>query len=206
MLLERLDKCLQILSDHEKLIQRDNIALTIGNSSDLIKVARFMSLSGENFDYSESVSHLTERVLSLKNIFCADLVPYKRRLDNMTSDLQRKLDFVLALKESPNLQADVVRKKKLSKEEILKFALSQECYLDHVRNFVGDSDRVYLLVFLSNPGSSANVWTMDALGDSLDMCLDPYCGVKVTVFYFHGKFDLKFPLDYSKSERSDRFR
>ena len=127
MLIERLDECLQILSDHEKLIQRDNIALTVGNSSDLIKVARFMSLSGENFDYSESVSHLTERVLSQKSIFCADLVPYKRRLDNMTSDLQRKLDFVLALKESPNLQADVVRKKKLSKEEILKFALSQEC-------------------------------------------------------------------------------
>ena len=124
----------------------------------------------------------------------------------MTAEIKRKLDYLLALYESPDLKAAVVRKKKLSKEEALEFALSQECYLDHVRNFVGDADRVYLLVFSSIPGSSANVWTMDALGDSLDMCLDPYCGVKVTVFYFHGKFDFKFPLDYSKSERSDRFR
>ena len=57
MLLERLDKCLQILSNHENLIQLYKIVPTIGNSPDLIKVARFMSQSEESFDCSECTSH-----------------------------------------------------------------------------------------------------------------------------------------------------
>ena len=66
---------------------------------------------------------------------------------------------------------------------------------------MGNAGRVYLLVFSSNPSSSVEFWTMSVLGDSLDMCLDPYCRVKVRDFYFHER--IEFPRDYSKSERSD---
>jgi hypothetical protein len=201
ILLQRLDKCLELLSDHENLIVQEENAPKFGNSSKLTLVARYMSNSEETFDDSESVSHLTDRVLSKKNLYCEELDRSKRRLHKLTAVLKRTLDYLLALEKSPAMQAAVIKKRKFSKEEALKFALSQECYLDHVRNFVGDSDRVYLLVFASNPGSSANVWTMDVLSDRLDVCLDPYCRTKVKVFYFHGNFGS--PLDYFKLDRSD---
>ena len=76
MLLEWLDKCLKILSDHEKMMPLDKNAPTFGYSSDLIQVARAMSRSGETFDGSESISQLTERVWSKKDSYSAELDLY----------------------------------------------------------------------------------------------------------------------------------
>jgi hypothetical protein len=128
------------------IVQVEN-APKFGNSSKLTLVARYMSNSQETFDDSESVSHLTNRVLSKKNLYCEELDRSKRRLHKLTAVLKRTLDYLLALEKSPAMQAAVIKKRKFSKEEALKFALSQECCLHGLPTFS-------ILVILAEPTQS----------------------------------------------------
>ena len=192
-----LNECAKILSHHSKQTSesKDNgkEETFVGKEEtflcqDLRHVVRVLSEFGENFYGSESITNMTERVTSKLNSLYFELEQQERNLHDLTADIKRKEEYLLKLSNSLDLQTAVIKKKPFSKEDAIEFAMKQPCYLDHVRNFVGDSNRIYLLVFSSNPGTRSHVRTMDELGDWLDLRLNACCQKRVKVFYFLGKF------------------
>ena len=157
---------------------------TFADNKDLRHIVRYLCEVEEKGDVPESIENLTERIVSC----CAELELYERKLDDLTADLRRKQDYLSIVSKSSHMRAAVIKRKPFSNEEAINFALRQPCYLDHVRNLVGDSNRIYLLVFSSKPGSTAHRWLMDKLGDWLDRRLNACCRKVAKVFYFDGKF------------------
>jgi hypothetical protein len=47
------------------------------------------------------------------------------------------MEYLQALSKSSEMQTAVINKKPVSKEEALHFAIKQQCYFDHVIDFVG---------------------------------------------------------------------
>ncbi len=88
---------------------------------------------------------------------------------------------------NPRLLAAAVDQRPDMKEDTLDFAMQREAFCEHIRNFVGASDRAYLVVFSSQQASQVCSGMMTAVEERLRACLGLEAAA-VSVLYFTGAY------------------
>ena len=166
-------------------------------------------------NFYTNILYSCKHIELLLDFASADLEFYGKVVNKIfwtSAELQRTADYIRKLRRSPDMQAAIIQRKPILKEDALLFALKQECYLEHLVNFVGDSDQLYLIIFSSNPGCAACERTVDQRSPGCAACektaeqianlLESHFyasrGTSIKVFYFSGRFG---EAPYSKNKR-----
>ena len=173
-----------------------SLACTLQNLKNLLIAAGVSTLSVSKFDFPQDIVYMTDNcfqgLISQHKALRAEMQKWQAHsagFDAFTKcrDEREECSFVMDIITEPRLLAAAVDQRPDLKEDILGFAMQKEAFCNHIRNFVGEWDRVYLAVFSSQQASKVCSGKVAAIEERLRSCLglNP---AAVTVLYFTGTY------------------
>ena len=87
--------------------------------------------------------------------------------------LEKEPRFLTSLRQSDEMQVDIIARRPVYKEDILLLALKHKSYRDDILRAVGDSNRAHLVIFSTQEGRAACLKKVEALSQELTSCLNP---------------------------------
>jgi hypothetical protein len=101
-----------------------------------------------------------------------------------------EVTFLTHLRESNEMQADVISRRPVYNEDILLLGMQHSSYRSKIVSAVGDSNSAHLVIFSTAEGRRACLKKVYSLAHELVSCLNPSgeSAVRVKVWYFPGRF------------------